>query len=68
MDTKAVGRQLKKAHPYRLWLRENAVRLRDDEQLEEKAYEQRETGEHLLALQKMFHITNEERTEIIRPS
>lgn len=68
MDTKAVCRQLKKAHPYRLWLRENAVRLRDDEQLEEKAYEQRETGEHLLALQKMFHITNEERTEIIRPS
>ncbi|MFP6813269.1 MAG: glutamate synthase large subunit [Moraxella sp.] len=68
MDTKAVGRQLKKAHPYRLLLRENAVRLRDDEQLEEKAYEQRETGEHLLALQKMFHITNEERTEIIRPS
>ena len=68
MDTKAVGRQLKKAHPYRLWLRENAVRLRDDEQLEEKAYEQRETGENLLALQKMFHITNEERTEIIRPS
>ena len=68
MDTKAVGRQLKKAHPYRLWLRENAVRLRDDEQLEEKAYEQRETGDNLLALQKMFHITNEERTEIIRPS
>lgn len=68
MDTKAVGRQLKKAHPYRLWLRENAVRLRDDEQLEEKAYEQRETGENLLALQKMFHITYEERTEIIRPS
>lgn len=68
MDTKAVGRQLKKAHPYRLWLRENAVRLRDDEQLEEQAYEQRETGDHLLALQKMFHITNEERTEIIRPS
>ncbi|MBD3725768.1 MAG: glutamate synthase large subunit [Moraxella osloensis] len=68
MDTKAVGRQLKKAHPYRLWLRENAVRLRDDEQLEEKAYEQRETGENLLALQKMFHITNEERSEIIRPS
>lgn len=68
MDTKAVGRQLKKAHPYRLWLRENAVRLRDDEQLEEKAYEQRETGQNLLALQKMFHITNEERTEIIRPS
>ena len=68
MDTKAVGRQLKKAHPYRLWLRENAVRLRDDEQLEEKAYEQRETGENLLALQKMFHITNEERAEIIRPS
>ena len=68
MDTKAIGRQLKKAHPYRLWLRENAVRLRDDETLEEQAYEQRETGDNLLALQKMFHITNEERTEIIRPS
>ena len=58
MDTKAIGRQLKKAHPYRLWLRENAVRLRDDETLEEQAYEQRETGDNLLALQKMFHITN----------
>lgn len=68
MDTKAVGRQLKKAHPYRLWLRENAVRLRNDESLEEQAFAERATGDHLLALQKMFHITNEERTEILRPA
>jgi glutamate synthase (NADPH/NADH) large chain len=68
MDTKAVGRQLKKAHPYRLWLRENAVRLRDDESLEEQAFAERDTGEQLFALQKMFHITNEERTEILRPA
>lgn len=68
MDTKAVGRLLKKAHPYRLWLRENAVRLRNDERLEEQAFSERATGEKLLSLQKMFHITNEERTEILRPS
>ncbi|WP_410473114.1 glutamate synthase large subunit [Faucicola mancuniensis] len=68
MDTKAVGRQLKKAYPYRLWLRENAVRLRNDERLEEEALKSAIKGDELFALQKMFHITNEERTEILRPS
>ncbi|MFW2177605.1 MULTISPECIES: glutamate synthase large subunit [unclassified Moraxella] len=68
MDTKAIGRLLKKAHPYRLWLRENAVRLRNDEKLEEEAFAERVTDDTLLTYQKMFHITNEERTEILRPS
>ncbi len=68
MDTKAVGRLLKKAHPYRLWLRENTVRLRNDESLEEQAFNERLTGEPLLTYQKMFHITNEERSEILRPA
>ena len=68
MDTKAIGRQLKKAHPYRLWLRENAVRLRDDERLEEQSLAESQNGDELLALQKMFHVTNEERVEIIRPA
>ncbi|MBP8046649.1 MAG: glutamate synthase large subunit, partial [Psychrobacter sp.] len=35
MDTKAIATLLKKAHPYRKWLREEATRIRDDERLEE---------------------------------
>ncbi|WP_019519168.1 glutamate synthase large subunit [Faucicola boevrei] len=68
MDTQAVGRKLKKSHPYRLWLRDNALRLRNDAKLEEQALQSVIKGNDLLALQKMFHITHEERTEILRPS
>ena len=68
LDTKAIATLLKKAHPYRKWLREEATRIRDDERLEEELAAQACRGEPLKALQKMYHITNEERTEIIRPN
>lgn len=68
MDTKAIATLLKKAHPYRKWLREEATRIRDDERLEEELASQACRGDQLKALQKMYHITNEERTEIIRPN
>lgn len=68
LDTKAIATQLKKAHPYRKWLREQATRIRDNEQLEEQLAERALKGEPLKALQKMYNITNEERTEIIRPN
>ena len=68
LDTKAIGMQLKKAHPYRRWLREKAVRIRDDERVEEQIAKDTQRGEPLKALQKMYNITNEERTDIIRPN
>ncbi|MEO1850211.1 MAG: glutamate synthase central domain-containing protein, partial [Psychrobacter sp.] len=68
MDTTAVATLLKNAHPYRKWLREEATRVRDDERLEETLAAQACRGDKLKALQKMYHITNEERTEIIRPN
>lgn len=68
LDTKAIATLLKKAHPYRKWLREEATRIRDNERLEEQLAEQATKGDALKALQKMYNITNEERTEIIRPN
>ncbi|MEN6669446.1 glutamate synthase large subunit [Psychrobacter sp. B38] len=68
LDTKAIATLLKKAHPYRKWLREQATRIRDDERLEESLAAQSCRDDQLKALQKMYHITNEERTEIIRPN
>ena len=68
LDTSVIGNRLKKAHPYRKWLREQATRIRDNERIEEKLLEQGLRGEPLKALQKMYHVTNEERTEIIRPN
>ena len=68
LDTTAIATLLKTAHPYRKWLREEATRVRDDERLEETLATQACRGDKLKALQKMYHITNEERTEIIRPN
>lgn len=68
MDTKMVGTLLKKAHPYRKWLREQSLRIRDDEIIEQTLSEKPISSELLASLQKMFHITNEERSEIIRPN
>lgn len=68
MDNKTIATLLKKAHPYRKWLREEATRIRDDERIEEQIAAQACRGMPLKTLQKMYHITNEERTEIIRPN
>ncbi|WP_227431320.1 glutamate synthase large subunit [Psychrobacter sp. I-STPA6b] len=68
MDSSVIGNRLKKSNPYRKWLREEATRIRDDERLEEQLEEQAYRGEQLKTLQKMFNITNEERTELIRPN
>ena len=68
LDTTAIGTLLKKAHPYRKWLREEATRIRDDERIEEQLAAEACRGDRLKTLQKMYHITNEERTEIIRPN
>ena len=52
LDTKAIATLLKKAHPYRKWLREEATRIRDDERLEETLAAQSCRGDKLKALQK----------------
>ncbi|WP_230660834.1 glutamate synthase large subunit [Psychrobacter sp. I-STPA10] len=68
MDSSVIGNRLKKSHPYRKWLREEAMRIRDDERLEEQLEDNAFRGDMLKTLQKMFNITNEERIELIRPN
>ena len=67
LDTQAVAERMKNAHPYRKWLKENALRLRSKEAQEEMAVENAVVGSDLLPHQKMFLVTREERSEIIRP-
>ncbi len=68
MDTKTISTILKKAHPYRKWLRENAMRIRDVEAIEKAQINDAKDADTLATLQKMFHVTSEERGEIIRPA
>ncbi len=53
--------------PYREWLREHALRLQADPELEEKLSEQGLAGDELKTAQKMFMVTFEERDQMLRP-
>ncbi|MFM6957399.1 MAG: glutamate synthase central domain-containing protein, partial [Acinetobacter sp.] len=67
LDTKDVSNHLKNMRPYREWLRDHAIRLKADPQLEEQLSDQGLTGDVLKAAQKMFMVTFEERDQILRP-
>ena len=67
LDTKDVSNHLKNMRPYREWLRDHAIRLKADPQLEEQLSDQGLTGDALKAAQKMFMVTFEERDQILRP-
>lgn len=67
LDTNDVSTHLKKMRPYREWLREHALRLQADPELEEKLSEQGLAGDELKTAQKMFMVTFEERDQMLRP-
>ncbi len=67
LDTDDIDARLKTAYPYKQWLRERALRILDDEAAEEQLLKQSLTDDTLLTAQKMFHVTFEERDQIIRP-
>ncbi len=53
--------------PYREWLRDHAIRLKADPELEEQLVDKGLTGEALKVAQKMFMVTFEERDQLLRP-
>ncbi|MDR2060440.1 MAG: glutamate synthase large subunit, partial [Acinetobacter sp.] len=67
LDTKDVSNHLKNMRPYREWLRDHAIRLQANPQLEEQLVDQGLTGDKLKAAQKMFMVTFEERDQLLRP-
>ncbi|ESK54375.1 hypothetical protein F990_02734 [Acinetobacter tjernbergiae DSM 14971 = CIP 107465] len=67
LDTKDVSNHLKNMRPYREWLRDHAIRLQANPELEEQLSEQGLTGDALKSAQKMFMVTFEERDQILRP-
>lgn len=67
LDTKDVSNHLKNMRPYREWLRDHAIRLQANPELEEQLSEQGLTGDALKSVQKMFMVTFEERDQILRP-
>ncbi|MBK8325997.1 MAG: glutamate synthase large subunit [Moraxellaceae bacterium] len=66
LRTEDVDQRLKSAHPYRKWLRDQAIRLENDEVLDKKNLGKMDVAE-LKAYQKMFLVSFEERDQIIRP-
>lgn len=67
LRTADIDQRLKSAHPYKQWLRDNAIHIQTEEALEEELQGQGLRGDALKVAQKMFHVTFEERDQIIRP-
>ncbi len=67
LDTKDVSNHLKNMRPYREWLRDHAIRLKANPELEEQLIDQGLVGDQLKAAQKMFMVTFEERDQLLRP-
>ncbi|WP_189518389.1 glutamate synthase large subunit [Kushneria pakistanensis] len=65
LHTRDVDDRLKRAYPYKRWLKENAHYL--ESALTELAQFQAVDGQQLLAMEKMFLVTNEERDQVLRP-
>jgi glutamate synthase (NADPH/NADH) large chain len=67
LRTADIDQRLKSAHPYKQWLRDNAIHIQTEEAIEEELQGQGLRGDALKVAQKMFHVTFEERDQIIRP-
>lgn len=66
LNTQAIDDKLKVRHPYKQWLKQNALRIQatlDDSLQGEVRYE----GESLAQYMKMFQVTFEERDQVLRP-
>ncbi|MDX1269179.1 MAG: glutamate synthase central domain-containing protein, partial [Oceanisphaera sp.] len=67
LQTEEIDNRLKKTHPYKDWLKNNAVRLRSKLELAEEVDGSSLSPEQLLAYQKMFQVSFEERDQVLRP-
>ncbi len=67
LDTQQINERVKSTQPYKEWLQKNAIRIESDEAQEEQLLSERQTQPKLGNAQKMFHVTYEERDQIIRP-
>ena len=61
-----IDNRLKVRHPYREWLKENALRIEADYDTEVERVDE-VSADQLLTYQKLFQVTFEERDQIIRP-
>lgn len=67
LETETIDGRLKKAHPYKDWLKENAVRLRSRLELAEEGDGASLDDTQVEAYQKLFQVSYEERDQVIRP-
>ena len=66
LQTSDIDDSLKVRHPYRKWLKENALRIEADYDTEVERTDE-VSQQDLLAYQKQFQVTFEERDQILRP-
>ncbi len=67
LETETIDNRLKKAHPYKDWLKQNAVRLRSRLELAEEGEGASLNPDQVQAYQKLFQVSFEERDQVIRP-
>ena len=66
LHTDDIDNRLKSAHPYKKWLKENAVRIESTLDKDHEAFEAMD-DDTLKTHMKMFQVTFEERDQILRP-
>ncbi|MEJ2041995.1 MAG: glutamate synthase large subunit [Reinekea sp.] len=67
LETETIDGRLKKAHPYKEWLKANAVRLRSRLELTEEGDGSSLNSAQVESYQKLFQVSYEERDQVIRP-
>lgn len=67
LETATIDDRLKKAHPYKAWLKQNAIRLRSRLELNEEGDGSALSSDQIDVYQKLFQVSNEERDQVIRP-
>ena len=65
LDTDAIDNRLKSRHPYKRWLRQNALRIQAD--LSDDQGVASYDADQLKQYMKMFQVTFEERDQVLRP-
>ncbi|MBU2865012.1 glutamate synthase large subunit [Reinekea forsetii] len=66
LETETIDNRLKKAHPYKDWLKKNAVRLRSRFEQAEEGDGSSLNSETVNVYQKLFQVSSEERTQVLR--
>ncbi|MFQ3228677.1 glutamate synthase large subunit [Reinekea sp.] len=66
LETETIDNRLKTAHPYKDWLKKNAVRLRSRFEHAEEGDGSSLSTDSVNIFQKLFQVTSEERTQVLR--